>query len=200
MQNNPNTGIAAIYVRVSTLDQNDDLQFTELRGYCARMGWQVVEYSEKVSSAKKRPELARMMADARLKKFDVVLVWKLDRFARSMQQLIANIQLLDSFGVRFVALTQGIDTDKQNPASRLMLHILGAVAEFERGIILERVRAGVAEAKRQGKHCGRPVKVFRRDQAARMRKAGLSWREVARKMGVPVTTVRRGVAALPKAS
>lgn len=188
---------AAIYVRVSTLDQHDAMQYTEIRDYCKRMGWDTVEYSEKISSVKRRAELARLMADARLKKFDVVLVWKLDRFARSLQQLIANIQLLDSFGVRFIALTQGIDTDKNNPASRLMLHILGAVAEFERGIIVERVKAGVAEAKRQGKHCGRPAKVFRRDQVAVLREKGLSWRAIAKKLGVPLTTVRRGV---PKAS
>lgn len=185
---------AAIYVRVSTLDQNDALQYTEIRDYCKRMGWDTVEYAEKASSVKRRAELARLMGDARLKKFDVVLVWKLDRFARSMLQLINNIQLLDSFGVRFIALTQGIDTDRNNPASRLMLHILGAVAEFERGIIVERVRSGVTEAKRQGKHCGRPVKIFRRDLALRMRADGKSWRVIARKLGESVSTVRRGCA------
>lgn len=183
------TTTAAIYVRVSTLDQNDDLQFEELRQYCGRMGWTVVEYAEKASSVKKRPILNQLMADARLRKFDIVLVWKLDRFARSLQQLIENIRLLDTFGVRFVAVTQGIDTDKTNPASRLMLHILGAVAEFERGIIVERVRAGIKEAQRRGKHCGRSKRVFRRDEAARLRKDGLSLREIGKKLGVPFTTV-----------
>jgi putative DNA-invertase from lambdoid prophage Rac len=180
---------AAIYVRVSTQDQNDDMQFTELRQYAERMGWKVVEYAEKMSSVKKRPVLAQLMADARLRKFDVVMVWKLDRFARSLQQLIENIRLLDSFGVRFLAVTQGLDTDKQNPASRLMLHILGAVAEFERGIIVERVRAGVAEAKRQGKHCGRQSRIFRRDEAVELRKQGMSFRKIAAKLELPVSTV-----------
>jgi DNA invertase Pin-like site-specific DNA recombinase len=151
---------AAIYIRISTLDQHDAMQFIDIRDYCARMNSAVVEYDEKVSSLKRRAVLTQPMADARLKKFDVMLVWKLDRFARSLQQLIANIQLLDSYGVRFIALTQGIDTDKNNPASRLMLHILGAVAEFERGIIVECVRAGIPEAQRHGKHCGRPARFF----------------------------------------
>src|SRR5438270_13944317 len=95
-----------------------------------------------------------MMADARLRKFDVLLVWKLDRFGRSLQQLVTNIQTLDSLGIRFIAVTQGLDTDKQNPMSRLLLHMLGAFAEFERAIIVERVNGGVAEAERPGKHCG----------------------------------------------
>lgn len=190
---------AAIYVRVSTADQNDDLQFQELRLYCQRMGWTVVEYAEKASSVKVRPVLNQLMADARLRKFDVVLVWKMDRFARSLQQLIENIRLLDSFGVRFVAVTQGIDTDKANPASRLMLHILGAVAEFERGIIVERVRAGVKEAQRRGKHCGRPVRIWRRDEAVKMQKAGLSLRAIAKKLGQPLSSIARALKPVPKA-
>jgi putative DNA-invertase from lambdoid prophage Rac len=180
---------AAIYVRVSTVDQNDDLQFQELREYAGRMKWRVVEYVEKVSSVKKRPELNRMMDDARHRKFDVVIVWKLDRFARSLRQLIDNIQLLDSYGVRFIAATQGIDTDKNNPASRLMLHILGAVAEFERGLITERVRAGVKEAQRRGKHCGRPKRIYRRDHLVKLRASGLSLRAIAAQTGLPLTTV-----------
>lgn len=197
---------AAIYVRVSTQEQSNDMQFSELREYAARMGWtSVVEYVEKGSSVKKRPVLERLMADARMRKFDIVLVWKLDRFARSLQQLVANIQLLDSFGVRFIAATQNVDTDQRNPASRLMLHILGAVAEFERGLIVERVKAGVAQhradyaAGRVGKEkhtrsgkdlpSGRPKRIFRRDLAAQMREEGKSFRTIARELGVPLATV-----------
>jgi len=180
---------AAIYVRVSSVDQNDDLQFEELRSHAKRMGWATIEYVEKISAVKIRPELNRMMADARLRKFDIVVVWKLDRFARSLRQLIDNIQLLDSYGIRFIAQTQGIDTDKNNPASRLMLHILGAVAEFERGLITERVRAGVKEAQRQGKHCGRPKRIYRRDHLVKLRASGLSLRAIAAKTGLPLTTV-----------
>jgi putative DNA-invertase from lambdoid prophage Rac len=180
---------AAIYVRVSSVDQNDDLQFEELRSHARRMGWSTVEYVEKISAVKIRPELNRMMADARLRKFDIVVVWKLDRFARSLRQLIDNIQLLDSYGIRFIAQTQGIDTDKNNPASRLMLHILGAVAEFERGLITERVRAGVKEAQRRGKHCGRPKRIYKRAHLVELRASGLSLRAIAAKTGLPLTTV-----------
>ncbi|GAC1410694.1 MAG: recombinase family protein [Candidatus Velthaea sp.] len=191
---------AAIYVRVSTHDQKTDMQLTELRAYAERMGWVVKEYGEKMSSVKKRPVLEQLMADARQRKFDVVLVWKLDRFARSLQQLLTNLQLLDSFGVRFICVTQGIDTDKNNPASKLMMHIIGAVAEFERGIIVERVRAGVAEAQRQGKHCGRPATIWRRDTAADLRKAGMSLRKISAVLGVPRSTIAEELKGVRKAS
>jgi putative DNA-invertase from lambdoid prophage Rac len=181
---------AAIYTRVSTSDQSVSMQEHELREYAARMKWDVIEYTDKTSGTKaRRPGLDKLMEDARLHKFDVVIVYKLDRFARSLQHLITNIQSLDSYGVRFICLTQGIDTDKTNPASRLMLHILGAVAEFERGIIVERINSGIAEAKRRGVHCGRSKRVFPRDQAARLRKAGMSLRAIGEKLGVPFTTV-----------
>lgn len=190
--------IAAIYARVSTEDQSYQMQLDEVRGYAERMGWDVVEYPEKMSSVKKRPVLDRLMNDARLKKIDVVLVWKLDRFGRSLGNLIQNIMLLDSYGVRFVAVTQGIDTDSKNPTSRLLLHILGAVAEFERTIIVERVRSGMAAARKAGKHCGRPTKIWRRDKALEMRNAGKSWREIAHAMGVPEASVRRGLKSASK--
>lgn len=202
---------AAIYVRVSTVDQNDAMQLTDLRGYAGRMGWSIVEYAEKKSSVKKRPAFNQMMEDARLRKVDVVLVWKMDRFARSLQQLIESIRLLDTYGVRFVCVTQSIDTDKSNPASRLMLHVLGAVAEFERGIIVERVQSGVAQYRRDydagkigkernsrsGRNLAphRPMKIFRRDEAVRLRKAGKSLREIAAQLSVPLTTVVRAIKA-----
>lgn len=210
--------IAALYIRVSTQDQNADMQGTELRSYAARMGWTVVEYAEKASSVKKRPVLNQLMADARLRKFDVILVWKLDRFARSMTQLVTNIQLLDSSGVRFIAATQGIDTDKQNPASRMMMHILGAVAEFERGIIIERVNAGVQEFKRnyaagrigKDKHThsgkdlahGRPRRIFRRPEVARLRRLDppMSFRRIAAELGVTLGAVQREWKSVSKTS
>lgn len=203
---------AAIYVRVSTQEQSNDLQLTELRGYITRMGWDAVEYVEKGSSVKKRPVLERLMADAKARRFDVVLVWKLDRFARSLQQLVANIQLLDTYGVRFIALTQSVDTDQRNPASRLMLQILGAVAEFERGLIVERVKAGQAQHKadfaagRIGKEkhtrsgrdlpAGRPRRIFRRDLAVEMRRAGKSYRAIAKELGVPLATIADALKSL----
>ncbi|HLG97179.1 MAG TPA: recombinase family protein [Bryobacteraceae bacterium] len=189
----------ALYARVSTQDQKCDLQLTELRGYAARSGWDVVEYVDHgVSGTKRsRPALDRLMNDARLKKFGAVLVWKMDRFGRSLQQLVDNVQTLDRAGVRFIAVTQSIDTDERSPMGKFLMHLFAAFAEFERDLIVERVKAGVAEAKRQGKHCGRPVRVFRRDRVAQMRAEGRSWRDIAWELKLPVTTVRR---AVPKVS
>lgn len=184
--------IAAIYARVSTEDQHCEMQLSELRGYASRMGWETAEYVEKASgkAGAKRPQLERLMNDARLRRFDIVMVWKLDRFGRSVPEFVARVQQLDAAGVRFIAVTQGIDTDSRSPTGKLLMHILAAIAEFERDLIRERTRAGVAEAKRRGKHCGRPRKIFRRDEAAAMRAAGVSWRKIAAALGVPQATVR----------
>jgi len=184
--------IAALYARVSTTDQNCAMQLTELREYAARSGWRVVEYIDQgISGAKRsRPALDRLMADARARKFDFVLVWKMDRFGRSLSHFLEAVQQLDSWGVGFIAHTQGIDTRKSSPAARLLMHIFAAFAEFERDIIVERVKAGVAHAKRQGKHCGRPRRVFRREQALEMRSRGMSFRAIARELCVPESTVR----------
>ena len=170
------------------------MQLRELRDYCARQHWDVhQEYVDKgVSGAKaNRPALKRLMTDARLRHFDGVMVWKLDRFGRSLQQLIENVQALDSYGVRFISSTQGIDTDQRNPCGRLLLNILGSLAEFERDTILERVRSGIANAQAKGVHCGRPRKVFRRDEARRLHAAGVSIRDIAEKFGVSPMTVQR---------
>jgi putative DNA-invertase from lambdoid prophage Rac len=169
------------------------MQTMELRSYAIRMGWQIVEYAEKASSVQTRPTLNRMLADARLKKFDVVVVWALDRFARSMKHLITNIELLDSCGIRFLCVSQGIDTDRRSPAATLLMQIIGAFAQFERSLIVERVRSGMAEAKRQGKHLGRPVPIWRRDHAAELRVEGLSFREISAKLNVPESSIRRAL-------
>ena len=134
----------AAYARVSRRDQNPDLQLQELHGYVQRQGWEIVETYQDVSSGAKtrRPGLDRLMEDARLKKFDCVLVWKLDRFGRSFMHCLNNIETLERCGVRFIAMTQGLDTDQRNPASRFMFQVLGAAAEFERSLILERSQAG----------------------------------------------------------
>src|SRR4051794_1071384 len=116
---------AAIYARVSSEDQHCEMQLTELHGYAERNGWSVVEYVEKESgkAGVKRPVLDQLIADARMKRFDVVVVWKLDRFGRSLRDLIEHIQTLDSMGIRFVAPNQGIDTDNRSPIGKLLLHI-----------------------------------------------------------------------------
>lgn len=119
-----------------------------------------------------------------------MLVTKLDRFGRSVMNLNNHLALLASAGVRFVATSQGIDTDASSPMSRLMVQLLAAFAEFERELIRERVKSGQAAARARGKHCGRPKRIFRRDLAASMRAEGKSWRVIARDLGVPVSTVR----------
>lgn len=191
---------AAIYARVSTQDQKCDLQLTELRGFAERMGWAIVEYIEKASgkAGSKRPMLDKLLADAQLRRFDVVLVWKMDRFGRSLQHLIENVRILSQLGIRFIAPSQSIDTDQRSPMGKLIMHLMGAFAEFERDLIVERVRAGVAEARRQGKHCGRPARVFRRDRAAALRREGKSWRAIAKELGVPVGTVRDALSGVRK--
>ena len=181
----------ALYLRVSTSDQHCEVQARELREYCERRGWEVVqEYQDEMSGAKKkRPGLDALMKDASLHKFDAVLVWKLDRFGRSVLHLTENVDKLKHGGIRFMAVSQGIDTDSNNPTSGLMLHILAAVAEFERELIRERTVSGVAKARADGKQLGRPKRLFRRDEAVRMRKEGMSWRAIAKELGVGTMTV-----------
>ena len=181
----------AIYARVSTKKQETAMQLTDLRGYAQRMEWEAIEYIEQASSVKYRPEFEHLMADARLRKFDVVLVWKVDRFARSMKQFVDTVLDLDRAGVCFKAITQNISSDQKDPMGQFVLGLFGLLAQLERAMIVERVNAGVAEAKRQGKHCGRPFKVFRRDRAMELRKQGASWREIARQLSVPPSTIRR---------
>lgn len=181
-----------LYCRVSTSDQNCEMQLRELREYVATRNWKIhAEYVDTGWSGAKasRPELNRLMADARKRRFDAVCVWKLDRWGRSVADSIKSIQELTSLGIRFVAVTQNIDTDESNPMARFLLHIMAAFAELEREIIRERVVAGVKAARANGKTLGRPKRVFRRDEAMRMRAEGVSWRKIAAELGVPLTTV-----------
>src|SRR5580704_8824662 len=166
----------------------------ELREYVARRGWRVTgEYVDTGWSGAKasRPELDRLMKDARQRRFDAVLVWKLDRWGRSLVASLQSVQELASMGIRFVAITQNIDTDQSNPMSRFMLHIFGAFAEFEREMIRERVCAGVRNAKRKGKRLGRKRVIFDRDRARQMHLAGDSLRVIARALQVGRGTVHR---------
>jgi DNA invertase Pin-like site-specific DNA recombinase len=147
---------AALYARVSTLDQHTDNQLVELRRYAAARGWDMVEHVDHgVSGAKdRRPALDAMVADAKRRRFDAVVVWRLDRLGRNLKHLITLIDELQALGIAFVSLGEGIDAT--TPAGKLQLHILAAIAEFERARIQERVRAGRARAKAQGKRLGRP--------------------------------------------
>ncbi len=180
--------ICACYLRVSTSDQNCELQRAELLGYAQRMGWDAVEYEEKESTRKTRPVLERLMKDAAQRKVDVICVWKLDRFGRSVRELVNHIEALDRAGVRFVAVTQGIDTDQRSPTSRLLLQMLAAVAEFERDLIRERVKAGMKAAKAKGTAVGRPRTVVDRTRLLELRK-GMTVRQVADQLGISRTLV-----------
>ena len=175
---------AAIYVRVSTNEQDTGLQETELQQYVESRGWEYVMYRDKAQSGAKndRPALNTMLNDMRRRKFDVVVVWKLDRLARSLKQLLTIGEECRSLGVDLVSLRQNIDTTL--PAGRLTLQILGAVAEFERELLRERVKAGMAQARRTGKHVGRPaLRKFQQtdiDQMRQLRAGGASVRKLAK--------------------
>lgn len=184
---------AAIYARVSTDDQRCDLQLTDLRKYAQRMEWNSVEYVEKESSVKRRPIFERMIADARARKVDVILVWRIDRFARSMKDFVSLTLQLDAAKVRLISITESVDTGDENPFAEFQRGLLALLAQLERKIIITRVRAGMAEAKRQGKHCGRPPTVFRRDEARALRAQGVSFREIAKRLNVSVGAVQRAV-------
>jgi putative DNA-invertase from lambdoid prophage Rac len=189
---------AALYARVSTSDQNCEMQLRELREYAHRRGWEVAgEYVDTGWSGAKasRPQLDRLMLDASRRDFDAVLVYKLDRFGRSVRNCLDGIEALRTHEVRFLAVSQNIDTDESNPTSRLMLHILAAVGEFERELIRERVSAGMRSAKaqgtRSGKAIGRPRRVFDRDEVLRLRQDGISFAKIARQLKVGIGTVAR---------
>ena len=190
---------AAIYARVSTIDQHNQVQVRELKENIKRRGWKLVEvYEDQMTGGAKgkRPGLERLMQDARLRRFDTVLVWKLDRFGRSLVHCVSGIQELVSLGIRFIAASQGIDTDDGNPASKLLMHILACVGEFERELIRERVSAGMRYAKSRGKPIGRPQRVINRQQIAKLRAAGWSYGAIAIEMNLPKTSVVRAVKLL----
>ena len=182
----------AIYARVSTTNgQNPEMQLSDLREYASRRGWEVVgEYVDQgVSGAKEsRPELNRLMADVHKRHFDVVLCWKVDRFGRSLKHLVNALADLDSYGVAFVSLRDNLDLS--TPSGRLMFQIIGAMAEFERSLIQERVRAGLRNAKLRGKTLGRPRRIVNGDEMARLRAQGASFREIAEAVGASPGAVR----------
>lgn len=189
----------AIYVRVSTADKQDcAMQLADLTEYAKARGWEVAEtYEDKGFSGKNtnRPKLKQMLLGANARKFDIVLVWKLDRFARSLGDLIGMIQNLSEVGVEFVSLKDNLDLSTSQ--GRLLLHLLGAFAQFERDIIVSRVRAGLEHAKARGQRLGRPQ--VRNDEAIRlMRAKGLSLRQIAKRLGVSKSSVQNSLAGVQK--
>jgi DNA invertase Pin-like site-specific DNA recombinase len=184
---------AALYARVSTLDQNCEVQLQDLRRHAGQRFVLYREYIDVgVSGAQRsRPQLDMLKKDARKRLFDVVLVWKFDRFARSLKHLIESLDEFSSLGIDFVSYTEGVDTT--TPSGQLLFHIVGAVAQFERDLIGERVRAGLAHAKAMGKHIGRPRAAVDINSVRGLRSNGESLRNIAKTLGIPVSRVRRAL-------
>ena len=170
------------------------MQLSDLREYASRRGWEVfVEYVDNgVSGAKEsRLELNRLMADAHRRHFDVVLCWKVDRCGRSLKHLVNALADLDSYGIAFVSPRDNLDLS--TPSGRLMFQIIGAMAEFERSLIQERVRAGLRNAKLKGKTLGRPRWVLDRSRIARLRASGASIRTISAQLGLSASTVHKSL-------
>src|SRR5580658_3985806 len=185
---------AAVYARVSTSNngQSPEMQLRDFSEYCDRRGWALAgEYVDVgISGTKeKRPELDRLMADAHRRKFDVAVVWSFDRMARSVSHLLRVLETFNSLGIAFVSLREQIDTS--TPAGKMIFTVLGAVAELERSLIAERVKAGLRNARAKGKRLGRPKKSLDVARIAVLRKSGLGWRAIAKELGVGVGTLYR---------
>jgi len=183
---------AALYSRVSTTVQNVQPQIDEMREYCVRRGLQITgEYSDHGVSGSKdsRPALNRLMADANSRKFDVVLVWRIDRFGRSLKHLVNALAELGAVGVAFISLRDNLDLG--TPTGRLMFQIIGAMAEFERELIRERVIAGQQRAMARGTRFGRPLVIVDVERIRAARAKGTSWQAIAQEIGVGVATVYR---------
>jgi DNA invertase Pin-like site-specific DNA recombinase len=185
----------ALYARVSTVNgQDPEMQLAEMREYASRRGWAVFsEYVDRGVSgaAQSRPQLNLLMADACRRRFEILLCWKVDRFGRSLKHLVDAIADLDSYGVAFVSLRDNLDLS--SPSGRLMMQIVGAMAEFERSLIQERVISGLRNAKLKGKRLGRPaLRQLTADEIAKLRsdrkRKQLPFRELAKKFGVSVWT------------
>ncbi len=184
----------AIYARVSTSNgsQSPQMQLDELRAYCQRRGWEIAgEYVDNgVSGAReRRPQLDRLLTDCHKRLVDAVVVYRYDRFARSLRQLVNALAEFDALGIHFISLHEGVDTS--TPNGRLVFGIFASIAEFERELIRERVRSGLAAAKAKGKKLGRPRRILDASKIAALRAQGLSWAKIAAQLGVGEGTVRR---------
>jgi DNA invertase Pin-like site-specific DNA recombinase len=188
----------AIYARVSTTNHRQDvgLQTRELRQFAEARGWTIAgEYIDAgVSGAKdSRPELNRLMADAHKRRFAVVCVWRFDRFARSVSHLLRALETFKALGIDFVSYSEQMDTS--TPAGKMVFTVLGAVAELERSLIVERVRAGLRNARAKGKTLGRPRVTVDVAKIASLRSQGLSWAKIGEALGLGEGTVRRSAQA-----
>ena len=183
---------AALYMRVSTVDQHPENQLNELRHFASQRGFQITEeYKDHgINGAKaRRPALDKMLQDAHRRRFDVVVVWACDRLARSTKHFLQVLDELNELGVQFLSQREAIDTD--GPLGRAIVVIVSAVAELERSLIVERVRAGMRRAKLEGRHIGRKPLVLDRDAILRDRQRGHSLSQLAKSHLVSRATVHR---------
>lgn len=186
----------ALYVRVSTSDQSTELQLRELNQFTQARGWTTIKvYKDKATGTNgNRPLLKQLLSDARQRKIDVVIIWKLDRLFRSLKNLISTLQEFTELGVDFISLKDNIDLTTSS--GRLMMHMLGAFAEFEASLIKERVKAGLRNAKAKGKRLGRPQ--LRNDaQIMEMRAQGKTIRQIAQNLKISKSTVASVVSRKP---
>ena len=175
----------AIYARVSTTDQSTEAQLLDLRRYVSERGWSMFkEYCDNGISGTtdSRPALNGLMNDARKRRFDVVLVWRFDRFARSTRHLINALEEFKNLGIDFVSFQENIDTS--SPLGSAIFTIISAVAQLERDIIAERVKAGLRRAKKNGKKLGRPRVAVDANRIAHLRAQGLSWAKISEQLGI----------------
>ena len=180
---------AGIYLRVSTQDQSTDMQLADIQEFAMLRGWTVIGiYEDKATGTNaQRPQLKRLMQDARARKFNIIIAWKLDRFFRSLKDLVLTLEELENLSVQFVSLKDQIDLT--TAAGRLLMQIIGAMAEFEASLIQERVRAGLAAAKAKGVQLGRPSKGVDQKQVLSLRNQGKTFRQIAELLGVSPGTI-----------
>ena len=192
---------AAIYARVSTGHNGQDptMQTRELEEFCQRRGWGAAgSYVDTgiSGSEESRPELDRLMADAHRRRFDAVVVWKFDRFARSVSHLLRALETFKALGIDFVSLSEQVDTS--TPTGKMVFTVLGAVAELERSLIAERVRAGIRNARAKGKKLGRPRVAVDGARIAALRAQGCSWSAICRETGIGKGTAQRTFYSQPR--
>jgi len=182
---------AALYMRVSSLDQHPETQLLDLRQMAAQRGYEIVhEYVDRISGAKaRRPGLDELMRDARRGRFDVVLVWASDRIARSVKHFLEVLDELNRLNIEFISFREQIDTG--GPLGRAIVVIIGAIAELERNLIIERVRAGMRRARLEGRHIGRRPLDLDREAILRDRQRGQSLGQIAKSHGISRATVHR---------
>jgi DNA invertase Pin-like site-specific DNA recombinase len=183
---------AALCARVSTHNgQDPTMQRLELQEYCERRGWEVSGQFVDVGvsgATERRPQLDQLLAACRKRRFDAVIVYRFDRFARSLRQLVNALGEFEALGIQFISLHEGVDTS--TPNGRLVFGIFASIAEFERELIRDRVRSGIAAARARGKRLGRPRREVDVLRVAALRAGGMSWRDVGRELGVGVATAR----------